>query len=580
MLLICQPIKANILDWFNTGRQTQRESKDEIKADNLRIVMHESADNENQKQDVFKLAQEHFVKSGQQLHQACQGILARHNDEMVRDIIQKLFSVSTQIYRENVRNPARSTNEIADTNTALRQNLQQLAQIVTSPGNKTLGDLQNSLNTISAANANQVLLINKYMSAAENLINLSSCAHETIMLIPALGINSLDLFVKASQDIMRISNANAEGFKSVLLNLRTSTQQINNNVDDIRNILRQTLRFSDHFAINQFPLINIPTPSRERIYAQINTINNSITSINNSLSISSSQVKNASQQFSNIIADFFAKSNESLRYRDNNRNAGQQISNYARNQISGLYLRTKEDISRMQKAMAQAATVQNGNTPPQVTPISPQEGAQRRAQANAANRLPLFLLGGQNLEQNAPGKSTTQRQTETRITSARRTPELIAPDNTEPKSAAADISMRDFKPLNQSSDLKPQITHQENTPNRENETLLYSESSPANAMDLLQAEMNILQNELGNDFFFGDLTRQEPNKNSNSQRNTSFGQRSFNFDNHVEETDENQQTSPLNISRRSTPSNIDPELLHLKNQPINFYSNEKLPAIN
>jgi hypothetical protein len=69
-----------------------------------------------------------------------------------------------------------------------------------------------------------------------------------------------------------MTKSNSEAFKGLMLNILSSSEQIESGLNSIKTNVRETLRFSDHFAIKQFPLINLPAPSREKIFVRLNSL--------------------------------------------------------------------------------------------------------------------------------------------------------------------------------------------------------------------------------------------------------------------------------------------------------------------
>ncbi|MEW6713273.1 MAG: hypothetical protein AB1403_25860, partial [Candidatus Riflebacteria bacterium] len=247
----------------------------------------------------------------------------------------------------------------------------------------------------------------------------------------------------------------------LLLNVQASYEQVISGLDTITRTVRETLRFSDHFAIRQFPLINLPAPSREKMYVQLSGLNNSLKNISNTLAIGDSQVRNTSQQFSHLVSALAAKVGETLKFAgqaDSSEKAINQISNYAQNQVAGLYQRVKEDIRSMRSEMA--AIVRSGGVQvsPEIDVESRQEFAARRTREVSKEKLPLFLLGGK-------GAAVASKVVE-----------------------------------------KPVETAEINENKAEMAKVLYSEKPASPEADLMNSELEIIRDQLGDNFFFAGET--------------------------------------------------------------------------
>lgn len=488
--LISLPAKAGALDWLtqtssrNSKRMTAQEQT--MPVESVQMISESRSDRQltGANLDAFTFASTHWKQSRERLEKACRAISSRYNDSAARDILQKLFVITTQLFRENMRNTAMAVKEVGDINAQVRHGLVAVNRIVTAPGQETLENLDRSIDEVLAANVNQLLLVKKYLVASEGTAQLARTSYETLELIPSLSLPALDMLVQMSKQLMRVSQSNSEAFKGLLLNVQSSNEQVSSGLDNVKKIVRETLRFSDHFAVKQFPLINLPTPSREKIYVQLNTLSNFVRGVDNTVQIGDSQVRNASQQFTHMITGFIAKAAESLKYHDSNNQekALEQISNYARNQVSGLFLRAKEDIGAMRSAMAKAARPETGNMPPAVKIESGSEYASRRARNVVDDKLPLFLLGG--------GKNE--------VASAKTEPTAISTETPLQTAMVADESA--FLPLKTQGDK----TSVSSPPSGVTEQILYDESMGfADNSELMKSEVDILSGELGADFFFG-----------------------------------------------------------------------------
>ncbi|KAF1082005.1 MAG: hypothetical protein GQF41_1645 [Candidatus Rifleibacterium amylolyticum] len=490
------PAEAGALDWLiqsssaRNSRKTESVGQGGSQAESVQLQMpaQEQQQLTGGNLDTFTFASSHWKQSRERLEKACRAISSRYNDNSARDILQKLFVIATQIFRENIRNTAMAVGEVRDVNLKVRQGLVAVNRIVTAPGQETLDNLDRAIDEVLSANVNQLLYVKKYLVASERTAQLARTSYETLELIPSLSLPALDMMVLMAKQLMRVSQSNSEAFKGLLLNVQSSSEQVSAGLDNVKKIVRETLRFSDHFAVKQFPLINLPTPSREKIYVQLNTLDNFVRGVDNTVQIGDSQVRNASQQFTHMITGFIAKAAESLKYQspDNQEKALPQISNYARNQVSGLFLRAKEDLTSMRSEMAKAARPGTGAMPPAVKVESGEEMASRRARSAAGEKLPLFLLGGKN----AAETDVAAAPAEERVLTAR------IPDQSS------------FLPLKTQTAAETQIARPDINfaapPAGVTEQVLYDESASfGSSSDLMQSEVNILSNELGADFFFG-----------------------------------------------------------------------------
>lgn len=487
------PVRAGAFEWLNSG---QRSSKANVeKTEQVESVQVKVADFEEQKLtgndlDSYKFASSHWTHSRNRLEKACRAISSSHNDEAARDILQKLFVIDTQLFKESIKNSAMAVNEIKAANAATARGLQDLGRIITAPGQATLENLDKSVDQISGANARQVLLVKKYLVGAERNIQISQSAYETLELIPSLALNGLDMLVQMSKQLMRMTQSNAEAFKGLLLNVQSSSEQVAMGLETIKKTVRDTLRFSDHFAIRQFPLINLPAPSREKMFVQLEALNNYVKGVDNTVVIGDSQVRNTAQQFTHLTGGFIAKAAESMKYQtpDNSEKALEQISTYARNQISGLFLRVKEDISQTRNEMVRASRPVTGNMPPAVNFESRDEYASRKARSASTQKLPLFLLGG-----DAASKQQTNDSADSVVTQMA---SLDGDFNNKPQNLKTP-SVESFE--NKPADGFTRILYDEKTFS----ALPTSSDISDEGSDLMKSEVNILSQELGSDFFFG-----------------------------------------------------------------------------
>ena len=240
-----------------------------------------------------------YLSSKKELEGMCRAINARYNDENLRDITVRLFVVTTQIYEEFMEN---STSAVAAVQTAqnnLEKEIFNLDKIATAPGNKTLGDLYSSIdNSIALANSLQAAVA-QYSVFFEGNLQTVSLAKGTYEMLPALKVPEIDLLSETAKEIMNKTQAHGGAFKSWALTLKTNTAQVAESFENMKKLVQDTLRFSDHFAIGRFPLSNLPMVTRENIYNRLKSINEVLKTVNQSLMIADSQIKNTSAQFVN-----------------------------------------------------------------------------------------------------------------------------------------------------------------------------------------------------------------------------------------------------------------------------------------
>jgi hypothetical protein len=478
---------ASALDWLRSNQKTTRPKSARVETlETQKIQLNSLEQNtvSGNNLDPYQFAQSHFSGSRARLEKACRAISSRYNDAAVRDILQKLFVIDTQLFKESIKTSALSVKEIISVNDAVSQGIQDLNRVITAPGQETLENLDKSIDQVGAANLSQSLLVKKYLTASEHTISMAQAGYETLELIPSLSLPALDMLVQMSKQLMRITQSNSEAFKGLLLNVQSSTETVASGLENIKKTVRETLRFSDHFAVRQFPLINLPAPSREKIFVQLSSIANSVRGVENTVAIGDSQVRNTAQQFTHLTGGFVAKAAESMKYQaaESSEKAVEQISTYARNQVSGLFLRIKEDIAQMRTSMAKAARPTAANVPPAVNFESRDEYASRRAQSASSEKLPLFLLGGAN-----EGAEKI---------AGREAPQVAAAEFDRRSETASENG---FIALNKMAGVA-----QPAMPKVGSTQVLYREDSfSEDESGLQQPEMNILSQELGSDFFFG-----------------------------------------------------------------------------
>ncbi len=528
------PAQAGPLDWFRGNGKSQ-------KTQETRVVMTQenpdeslfgrnagSASLSGQNLDPMSFAKSHWSHARGQFEKVCRAIVQKGNNRATSDLITKIFVIDTQVYKEAVKNSAMAVNELSAANEGMRQQLADLTRIITAPGQETLESLEKSVAKLKAAGQQQNLTVKKYLVGSEKIVEICEKSYETLELIPSLSVTGTDMTIASSKQMMKITQSNAEAFKGLMLNVQASYEQSLSGLDTITRTVRETLRFSDHFAIRQFPLINLPAPSREKIYVQLNSLNNSFKNVNNTLAIGDSQVRNTAQQFTHLVSALSAKVGEALKFAgtaDGQDKAFEQISNYAQNQVAGLFQRVKEDVRQMRNDMQ--AVVKSGGVElrPGLNIESGNEYAARRTREVSKEKLPLFLLGSR---QNVVAKTEVK--------------EGFSPLPTPEKTEVAKV--------------------------------LYSETQPSAGSELIGSEMDILKDELGGNFFFA---------NDEIADNRTNPDEIVEEDDYVEENagypasdDDEMQVSYDNLNSLAEP---EIELLRFDTSGTNGDSNELLPMM-
>lgn len=525
-------VLANPLDWFRGGG-TGNNSKSK-KISEARVVLSQknpdtsifgtsaaTGDLTGQTLDPMSFARAHWSHAKNQFEKVAKAIIQKGNNRDHADLIQKIFIIDTQVFKEAIKNSAQAINELSQVNESMRQQLADLSRIITAPGQETLESLEKAVAAIAASNQRQTLVVKKYLVGSEKIVAISNKSYETLELIPSLAVTGTDMTIASSKQLMKISQSNAEAFKGLMLNVQASYEQVQTGLETITRTVKETLRFSDHFAIKQFPLINLPAPSREKVYVQLNSLNNSLKNVGNTLSIGDSQVRNTAQQFTHLISALSAKVAEALKFAgeaESPDKALAQISNYAQNQVAGLFQRVKEDVRQMRSEMV--AVTKNGGAriAPGINIESRQDFAARRTKEVSQEKLPLFLLGGK---------------------------------GSQPKAPAAAPTGDGFKPLLTAS-AKPAAK-------KEIRRVLYSEQPVSADADILGAELELIREELGDNFFFAET--------ADSGMNLAKNQDSFD-DDEIEE-DENagypaSDDDEMQISYENLNSPSQPEVELLK----------------
>jgi hypothetical protein len=462
---------ANPLNWFrssssNSKEVRQAESLNQSGAATVQIT--ESALS-GQNLDPMDFARTHYDHSRKKLEQVVRAIMHKASDKGTSDLLKKLYIINTQVFKEAIKNSAQAVNELSTGNEGMRRQLAALSRIITSPGQETLDSLEQAVEQLKYANNQQTVKVKKFLSGFEKIIQIGKSAYETLELIPSLPVPGTDMTIAAAKQLMKVVQSNAEAFKGLLLNVMASCDQIVSGLDMVKKTVHETLRFSDHFAIKQFPLINLPAPAREKVYVLLSSLNDSLKGVGNTLTIGDSQLRNTAQQFTHNTSALTAKVAETLKFAQMNTSerANDQISNYAQNQVAGLYQRVKDDIRDMKANMQTIARGHKEN--PDIRIESRQEYARRKTTSVSQNKLPLFLLGS------SGGKASDKTLT------------------AEPEEDQGFVPLRTVK------------AEQKAVPETIVSKVLYSEKDhEPQGSDLLQTEISILQDELGENFFFAD----------------------------------------------------------------------------
>ncbi|HNV72614.1 MAG TPA: hypothetical protein PKO06_23095, partial [Candidatus Ozemobacteraceae bacterium] len=346
---------------------------------------------------TLKFVEAHWTHSRQVLETVSRSLAAKVQIKRCSDISAKLFQIVTGLSKESLKNSGGAIQGIAQSARELEQQLLLLGRIITAPGSETLANLESSIQKARTINDRQFSLVKSYLTGAESLISLGSEAYQTLELIPLLSINALDTYIAGGKQVMKQIRSNGEAMKGLLLNLQTGCEQVNAGLELMTTTLKTTLRFSDHFAFKQFALINLPVPSREKLFSQVGMLKNSLKGMQNTLEIGDSQVKNSTQQYAHLVEEITSKIRDHLQYQtavDAASGNLPQISTYAHNQVLGLFQRAKQGIAEMRVGMNRTNREALNARPPQVAMESSTDSQARVAERVAAGKLPLFLLGG------------------------------------------------------------------------------------------------------------------------------------------------------------------------------------------
>jgi len=345
--------------------------------------------------NLVKFVESHWTHSRKNLETVTRALMGKVPEKKCGDIAAKLLTIDTQSYKEAVKAGAVGINGLVEGNRTLDRLIVELNRIITAPREETMASLEKTLAKVSQANQNQMRLARTYLAAAERLISMGQESYQTLELIPTLSIAPLDIYVQASKAIMKQIQSSNEALKGLLLNIQNGCEQVTSGIELMTATIKTTLRFSDHFAFAQYPLINLPVPTREKLFSQLSGLKNTVRGVDNTLSIGDSHVKNATQQFAHLCEAATAKIRDSLKYinpMDPGSGNLNQISGYAHNQVSGLYQRLKENVAEMKMAMAKAGRTETAGVP-QIALETGEQVQERRSKAVTEEKLPMFLLG-------------------------------------------------------------------------------------------------------------------------------------------------------------------------------------------
>jgi hypothetical protein len=412
-ILSAASAEAKALDWLSGKRGTSRPQTKKIElpaAGSERSVPEISGgdlpgffaqeiqpDVTGKKLNVYQFVESHWVHSRKILETAVRNISAKIPERKVTDITKKLYAVNVFTTRESLKAAASTLTQLNNTGGRLQAQLGDLSRIVTSPREETLANLENAVAAIQKTNQEIFGITKAQIAGSELLIDSGSESYQTLELVPLLSITPVDLMVRSSKQFMKQIQSNHEAFKGLLLNVQNSCEQTAAGLELIGTIVKSSLKYSDHFAFRQYPLVNLPVPTREKLFAQIGAVQNVVRGIGNTLSIGESHVKNSAQQFNHLVTNLGTKIQDSLQYLtavDLTSGNMPQISVYAHNQISGLYQRTRESVNQLKMTMAKAGRANLQGAQPMVSIETRDEAADRQGARAGSMKLPLFLLGG------------------------------------------------------------------------------------------------------------------------------------------------------------------------------------------
>lgn len=401
------PVHAGALDWLKTKRNKPRNAaeKSTDRSQSLSSTAEELPDffKAEEKVDLsgkglspFEFAETHWTHSKQILEVAVRRVIEKFNNNRISDSCTKLFSISTQIYRESLKTCAQSLTSLSEGNEKLGELLDELNRIITAPREETLANFEGTVQKISQANYETMQSVKAYLTGSENLINAGAESYQTLELIPSLSLVPIDEFVQSCKQLMSDVRSGNETLKGFLLNVQNSCERTTTGLDQMIQTLKTTLKYSDHFAFRQFPLINLPVPTRERVFSQIGSLKNISKGIDNTLQICDSHLRNSAQQITHLMQNASDKMIDALKYQqqiDFSTGNLPQLSLYATNQVNGLYQRTREIMLEMRTQMTKAARANPIEAAPRIAVETSSGHSPNLSKFANGQKLPLFLLG-------------------------------------------------------------------------------------------------------------------------------------------------------------------------------------------
>ncbi len=421
-LLGFQPVHAGALDWLKGRKSPSRPAaREQTVQVGQTVQLARPAQGEGVLPDFFsaengpdmtgkgmnlvKFTETHWTNLRKKIEEVTLAITGKIQDKKTADITGKLSIIVVQVSREMLKSSASGIYGLQELNRNVERLVEDLGRIVTAPNQETMDNLDRAIAKVAEANRAMGQSTRSYLSAAESLIGIGAESYQTLELIPSLSIPALDVYLQGSKQLMRQVQSNGEALKGLLLNVINSAEQVSAGLELMSSTVKSTLRFSDHFAFKQYPLINLPVPSREKLFAQIGGIKNTVKGVDNTLSIGDSQVKNSAQQLTHLFQGAISKMKDALKFQDPvdpNSGSFAQISNYALNQVNGLFQRLKENVAEMKMQMAKQFRADPAGNSPRISMETREESQIRRSAAASTDKLPLYLLGEGVGNRNAP----------------------------------------------------------------------------------------------------------------------------------------------------------------------------------
>jgi hypothetical protein len=349
---------------------------------------------------IGQFVQSHWQSSNKRFETSARALARQLNDKRCATLIGRLYSLDMQLYKESLRLGSRGVAALRDGTRQTASVLEDLNRIITAPREETLANLEQTIARVHEANGQQQSLVRSHIVGTENIVTMTGEAYQTLELMPSLGIPPLDGMMLASKQAMKQIKSGAEALKGFLLNVQAGTEQVAAGLELMISTLKSTLKYSDHFAFRQYPLVNLPVPAREKLFSQVSALRNVVQGVGNTVSIADSHVRNAAQQMTHLVTGAGEKIDDGCRYQkavDFSSGNLPQIILYSVNQVTGLGQRVKEGVLNMQAGMARVARPSAGSartTAPGIALETPDQAQARRTAAAVDPRLPLFLLGG------------------------------------------------------------------------------------------------------------------------------------------------------------------------------------------